>query len=88
MVDDTKTTPKTAQSKPSGAQARSEYPPPKGPDFIVYAVRDRDSARAVWTRIGAAFKHDNGSEGLNILLDALPVGRKIVLMPPKEDETA
>jgi len=31
---------------------------PKPPDFMVYAVRERDGARNVWTRIGAAFKHD------------------------------
>lgn len=55
----------------------------KMPDFVVYAVRERDGAKDVWTRIGAAFKHEK--EGVTLLLDALPIGRKIVLMPPRED---
>ncbi|NOU04734.1 MAG: hypothetical protein HOO99_00985 [Hyphomicrobiaceae bacterium] len=55
------------------------------PDFVVYSVRPREGARDVWTRIGAAFKHDR-ADGLTLLLDALPIGRKVVLMPPKADE--
>lgn len=57
------------------------------PDLVVYAVRTRDGARDVWTRIGAAFKHDS-AEGLTLLLDALPLGRKLVLLPPKADDDA
>lgn len=56
----------------------------KMPDYVVYSVRERDGARDVWTRVGAAFKHKE--DGLTILLDALPIGRKVVLMPPKADE--
>lgn len=55
------------------------------PDFVVYAVRERDGAKDVWTRIGAAFKHDK-AEGLTVLLDALPIGRKVVLLPPRDDD--
>ena len=85
MVD-TKTAPKPASK--TAKPAKGDYPTPQGPKFVVYAVRDRDGARAVWTRIGAAFEH-KGFEAYNIMLDALPVDRKIVLMPPKEpDETA
>jgi hypothetical protein len=58
---------------------------PKGPDYVVYAVRERDGSKDVWTRIGAAFKHDK-ADGLTLLLDALPVGRKVVLMPPRPDD--
>ena len=57
----------------------------KMPDYVVYSVRERDGAKDVWTRIGAAFKHDK-AEGVTLLLDALPVGRKVVLMPPKPDD--
>lgn len=57
----------------------------KSVDYVVYAVREREGNKNIWTRIGAAFKHDK-AEGLTIYLDALPVGRKIVLMPPKEAE--
>ena len=58
----------------------------KMPDYVVYAVRERDGAKDVWTRIGAAFKHEK--DGVTLLLDALPVGRKVVLMPPREEDKA
>jgi hypothetical protein len=58
---------------------------PKGPTYVAYAVRERDGSKDVWTRIGAVFKHDK-SDGFTLLLDALPVGRKVVLMPPKPDD--
>lgn len=57
---------------------------PKGPTYVAYAVRERDGAKDVWTRIGAVFKHDK--DGFTLLLDALPGGRKVVLMPPKSDD--
>lgn len=60
---------------------------PKMPEFVVYSVREREGAKDVWTRIGAAFKHEKADSGFTLLLDALPLGRKIVLMPPRpEDE--
>ena len=55
--------------------------------MIAYSVRQRDGAKDVWTRIGAVFPHENGP-GFNILLDALPLGRKVVIMPAKTDDNA
>jgi hypothetical protein len=57
---------------------------PRMPDYVVYAVRERDGAKDVWTRIGTAFKHEK--EGVTILFDAHPIDRKVVLMPPREDD--
>ncbi len=40
----------------------------KAPSHAVYQVRDREGARSVFTRIGAAWPHKDG-KGYNILLD-------------------
>jgi len=56
------------------------------PALIAYSVRQREGASDVWTRIGAVFPHSQG-EGFNLMLDALPMSRKIVVMPPKPKET-
>lgn len=53
------------------------------PDFNVYMVRDGGkSKKGFWTKIGAAWKHENG-EGLNIQLEAYPTDGKLVVLPPK-----
>ena len=55
------------------------------PTLIAYAVRDARSAeqKPIWTRIGAAWPHENGL-GYSIRLDALPVDGRIVLVEPTE----
>ena len=58
------------------------------PDFDVFAIREREGGKGkdVFTKIGVAFKRRN-SEGVSILLDALPLGRRLaVLLPLPEDE--
>jgi hypothetical protein len=40
---------------------------------------------AIWTRIGAAWPHDNG-KGFTIELEAFPVDGRLVLTEPKQDE--
>ncbi len=57
----------------------------KKPTLIAYSVREREGQKAIWTRIGAAWQHGNG-KGLNIQLEALPIGDRIVLTEPKADE--
>lgn len=54
--------------------------------LVAYAVRERDGAKDIFTRIGAAFPHRDGKPGFTLLLDAYPIGRKVVILPPKEDE--
>ena len=53
------------------------------PDFDVFAVRERDGGKGkdIFTKIGVAFKRRNG-EGVNIMLDSLPMGRRVVVVPP------
>ncbi len=57
------------------------------PTFTAYAVSKRGEGQDDWWNpIGAAFPHQDG-EGFNIILQALPIGGKIVLRPPKKEET-
>jgi hypothetical protein len=57
------------------------------PDFEVFAVREREggSGKDIFVKIGVAFKRRNEAEGVNILLDALPLGRRLVVVPPLDD---
>jgi hypothetical protein len=56
------------------------------PTLIAYSVKERgEGKKAIWSKIGAAFPHDNG-KGLTIQLDALPLGDRIVLAEPKREE--
>ncbi len=57
------------------------------PTLAVYAVRPatEKGQKDFFTRIGTAFPHPNG-EGVNILLDALPIYGKLVCLPPKKDK--
>lgn len=57
----------------------------KKPAFIAYAVTG-EGKQAFWTRIGSAWQHQHG-EGFNIELNALPVNGRIVLMPPKAEDS-
>jgi hypothetical protein len=55
------------------------------PTLIAYSVKDArgDEQKAIWTRIGAAWAHENGP-GYSIRLDALPVDGRLVLVAPTE----
>jgi hypothetical protein len=58
------------------------------PDFDVFAIREREGGKGkdVFTKIGVAFKRRN-AEGVSILLDALPLSRRLAVLPPlPEDE--
>ena len=57
----------------------------KKPALIAYAVTG-EGKQAFWTRIGSAWPHQHG-EGFNIELNALPVNGRIVLMPPKAEDS-
>jgi hypothetical protein len=58
------------------------------PDFDVFAVREREggSGKDIFVKIGVAFKRRNEAEGVNIMLDALPLGRRLVVVPPRDDD--
>ena len=57
------------------------------PDFDVYAIREREggAGKDIFIKVGVAFKRRNG-EGVSILLDALPFGRKLAVLPPLHDD--
>lgn len=56
------------------------------PSLIAYAVNG-EGKQAFWTRIGAAWPQNHG-DGLNIELTAYPLNGRIVLMPPKSEQSA
>lgn len=45
--------------------------------------KDATSGKTYWTNIGAAFPRDKG--GMSIVLDALPIGRELMVFPPDEE---
>jgi len=55
--------------------------------YRVYAVVPRPKQDDYWLNIGAAFLHDD-TKGFNIILQAHPIGDKLVvrLYEPKEGE--
>lgn len=58
------------------------------PTFVAYAVKNRGKNQsAIWTRIGAAFKHQSGN-GFNIELEALPTDGRLVLIEPKAEDVS
>jgi len=53
------------------------------PAYQAYTVVKREGQDDYWLNIGAAFPHQDG-DGFNVMLQALPLGGKIVLRPPKK----
>lgn len=56
----------------------------KKPRHAVYVV-EGEGDNAFWTKIGAAWEHQDG-KGLNITLSALPLNGRLVIRDPKVDE--
>ena len=54
------------------------------PAYQAYAVVKREGQDDFWLNIGAAFAHQDGN-GFNIVLQAMPIGGKIVLRVPKDE---
>jgi hypothetical protein len=66
--------------KQSNTKAREA----KGPAFIAYHVAEKNEKKAFWTRVGAAWDHEDG-KGFTLQLDLVPVsGGRIVLREPSE----
>ena len=58
------------------------------PTLYAYTVKDRGRGKkSIWTRIGAAWPHEQG-KGLTIELEALPLDGRIVLTEPKPEDVA
>jgi hypothetical protein len=57
----------------------------KAPVYIAYHVAEKGENKSFWSRIGAAWDHEDG-KGLTLQLDLLPVsGGRIVLRQPSEN---
>ena len=58
---------------------------PKAPALIAYHVAERGEDKSFWTRIGAAWDHEDG-KGLTLNLDLVPVSAgRIVLRVPSDN---
>jgi hypothetical protein len=55
----------------------------KRPTLAVYVV-EGEGDNAFWTKIGAAWTHEDG-EGFNITLTALPLNGRLVVRKPKSN---
>ncbi len=44
--------------------------------------KDEKTGKTYWTAIGAAFPRNGG--GFSVMLDALPIGREMMIFPPDE----
>jgi hypothetical protein len=58
--------------------------PKKTPSHVVYVV-EGEGENAFWTKIGAAWQHEDG-DGLNLVLSAIPLSGRLVVRKPKPVE--
>lgn len=73
-----------SDQQPSSKEKARE---PQSPSLIAYHVSGRGK-NAFWTRIGVAWKHDDG-KGFSLKLDLVPTSTGwISLREPKADEEA
>ena len=54
----------------------------KAPSFIAYHVHDHKADESFWTRIGAAWSHEDG-DGFSLQLYLTPLDGRITLRKPK-----
>ena len=67
------------------ANSRQQTRETQPPALLAYHVAERGEKK-FWTRIGAAWDHEDG-KGLTVQLDLVPVnGGRIVLRVPVEDD--
>lgn len=58
----------------------------QGPALVAFNVREgKEGGKGFWTRIGAAWPHEDG-EGFNVQIEMMPLNGRIVLRTPKADE--
>lgn len=56
------------------------------PSHFVYTVREGgEGSKDYWSRIGAAFAHNDG-KGFSVLLDAMPLDGKLTIRQPEDKE--
>lgn len=63
---------------------RNPQPQSRRPSHAVYLV-EGEGESAFWTKLGAAWPHQNG-EGFNIQLSAIPLSGRLVILKAKPQE--
>ena len=58
----------------------------KAPSHFAYQVRDAGKSKSFWTRIGAAWSHNDG-KGFNVQLDVVPLDGRITLRVASENKS-
>ena len=64
----------------------------KIPTHIVYHVKDlstpgeAEAPRAIWTKVGAAWQH-NDAKGFNIVLEVVPLDGRLVVRTAMQDSS-
>lgn len=53
------------------------------PFRVITPRKNEKTGKTHWARIGAAFKRDNG--GFSVVLDALPIGGELLIVPPDDE---
>jgi len=62
----------------------NENPKSKRPAYEAFVI-EGEGRKAFWTKIGAAWPHDDG-EGFNLNLIALPIDGRVSLRVPRADK--
>ena len=57
----------------------------KSPSHIVYQVRDREGGKGFFTRIGAAWPHEDG-KGFSVQIESVPLDGRLTLRVISEDK--
>lgn len=58
------------------------------PVLIAYAAkRNPNTGKTIWAQIGRAYPQKSGN-GLNVILDAMPMNGRIILLEPDMDSDA
>ncbi len=55
------------------------------PSHNVYSVKEGNGDKDFWMKLGVAFAHKDGM-GFSIILEALPVDRKLTIRPIQKKE--
>ncbi|TPK65512.1 hypothetical protein FJ546_09985 [Mesorhizobium sp. B2-4-19] len=66
------------------AKKQETAAPKNFPSHGVFVVEGEDE-KAHWTKVGAAWPHQDG-DGFNVILSALPVNGRIVIRARKEEQ--
>lgn len=54
---------------------------------VFTVVEGGEKNKDYWLKIGRCFPHTNGDGGFNILLNALPIGNKLIVKPRTQEST-